>query len=280
MHLDSKEKKIKIFENISSIDLYPVQFGAEACSSTHSVPFSKFRNYILHYIVSGSGYIHIEEYGYEVKLSTGQGFLIAPDMISSSRSDVKDTWKYYWIEFNGIKAKKYITQGGLGERQQIYQVINQDAHGEIIVAFDKLLTNTSQSETAILGLTYILLNQLIHASSKVSSWEENSGKNFYIREAVKFINENYNKGIIIEDIANHCNLNRAYLTKLFKEELGITPSKFLTKVKLSYGCDLLEQTNLSIKEISEELGYANQFVFSSTFKKNFNISPTKWRNQK
>ena len=52
-------------------------------------------------------------------------------------------------------------------------------------------------------------------------------KDFYIREAISFIEQNYAHAITVEDIASFCNLNRSYLGKLFRDELNQTPQQLI-----------------------------------------------------
>lgn len=52
-------------------------------------------------------------------------------------------------------------------------------------------------------------------------------KDFYAREAVSFVEHNYQNDITVEDIAAFCNLNRSYFGKIFKDVLSVTPQEFL-----------------------------------------------------
>lgn len=98
-----------------------------------------------------------------------------------------------------------------------------------------------------------------------------------ISEAVRYIRENYAKAVSQEEVADKCNISTAYLSKLFKEELGIGFTEYLTKVRLEESEKLLADTTLTIKEVAVTVGYPDEKYYSRLFKKNTGIKPTEYR---
>lgn len=98
-----------------------------------------------------------------------------------------------------------------------------------------------------------------------------------ISEAVSYIHENYAKPVSQEEVAEKSNISTAYLSKLFKEELGIGFAEYLTQVRLEESEKLLAGTTLSIKEIAAAVGYPDEKYYSRLFKKNTGIKPTEYR---
>jgi hypothetical protein len=64
---------------------------------------------------------------------------------------------------------------------------------------------------------------------------------------------------------------------LFKLATGYTPNDFLIRIRIHRACELLRETDLSIKEISAALGYDDQFYFSRVFKSVSLVSPREYR---
>lgn len=168
---------------------------------------------------------------------------------------------------------------GFTDTQLIYTPRTDNIIEEIAHIFADTLETNVNNEYLLLGNLYQLLDALIQNSSQQISDTRNEISNVYIRRAIDYIRDNYQNDISVADIANHCNLNRNYFTRLFKAELNLTPSQFLIKYRLNKAADLLMNTDLSIQCISEEIGYSNQFNFSATFKKHYNFSPFDWRNK-
>lgn len=98
-----------------------------------------------------------------------------------------------------------------------------------------------------------------------------------IQVAVRYIRENYAKQISLEDAAQASNVSGNYLSRLFKGEIGVGFSEFLTQVRLEESEKLLTQTNLSIREIAAMVGYLDEKYYSRLFKKTTGIKPTDYR---
>ena len=81
-------------------------------------------------------------------------------------------------------------------------------------------------------------------------------------------------------MAEYANVSSFYLSRLFKEEKGITFINFLTDRRLEKSRELLNDTNLSIKEITASIGYNDQNYFSRLFKNKYGVSPTEYRSEK
>ncbi|MGO4939669.1 AraC family transcriptional regulator [Fundicoccus sp. Sow4_D5] len=274
-----KRKRIHIYPNSLFVDLYIVQHGHEQCDFSHSFGPILTHNYLFHYIVSGKGRFFQPDNSDGTELTSGQGFLMPPDTICSYSADSDDPWEYYWVEFNGIQAKQSMKLAGFTDTQLIYTPRTDNKIEEIAHIFADTLETNVNNEYLLLGNLYQLLDALIQNSSQQISDTRNEISNVYIRRAIDYIRDNYQNDISVADIANHCNLNRNYFTRLFKAELNLTPSQFLIKYRLNKAADLLMNTDLSIQCISEEIGYSNQFNFSATFKKHYNFSPFDWRNK-
>ena len=93
-----------------------------------------------------------------------------------------------------------------------------------------------------------------------------------------YIQDNYqNNDLCLQDIARFANVSPAYLSALFKKNMNTSISKTITVTRIEAACKYLESSNLTLKEISEKCGYANQYYFSTSFKKHKGISPSGYR---
>lgn len=68
-----------------------------------------------------------------------------------------------------------------------------------------------------------------------------------------------------------------YLGKLFKDEMNLSVSNYITAVRLNRSLVLLNDTDYSIKEIIEQIGFINESSFYKQFKKQFGITPKEYR---
>lgn len=83
----------------------------------------------------------------------------------------------------------------------------------------------------------------------------------------------------MEEVAGYLHLNSSYFSRLFKKVVGETFVKYVVNMKMKRAKELLDLTNESILEISEQLGYENQSYFNKTFKGSEGISPIEYRNR-
>ncbi len=98
-----------------------------------------------------------------------------------------------------------------------------------------------------------------------------------IKRAKEYIKVNYRKSITLEDVARELNISPQYLSKLFKEETGENFIDYLTSIRIRIAKNLLENDELSVKEICYSIGYGDPNYFSRIFKKIVGATPTEYK---
>ncbi len=109
----------------------------------------------------------------------------------------------------------------------------------------------------------------------VKKREERSGD--IIRTARKYIKDHFDKDISLDDVSRVVNISPYYFSKVFKEECGLNFIEYLTNIRIDNAKKLLENSNLSIKEICVSCGYTDPNYFSRSFKKNVGVTPTEYK---
>lgn len=99
-----------------------------------------------------------------------------------------------------------------------------------------------------------------------------------IVEAKEYIQENYsNPELSVEMLCRHLHMSPAYFSTVFKKETGQTYINYLTEVRLGKAVELLNTTDDKTYVIAQKVGYQEQNYFSYVFKKQYGVSPTKYR---
>ncbi|MGN0233742.1 MAG: helix-turn-helix domain-containing protein [Bacteroidaceae bacterium] len=112
----------------------------------------------------------------------------------------------------------------------------------------------------------------------VSKIGVNSEEEALVRQLLKAIENNLdNTEYSVEQLARDVALGRTNLYKRMQTMLGITPNDFIRSIRLKRAATLLSDTNLSIVEISERIGFNTPRYFSSSFKAMFGITPSEYR---
>lgn len=102
-----------------------------------------------------------------------------------------------------------------------------------------------------------------------------------MKRIIDYLKENYSdSNMTAAMVAEHFNLNSSYFSRTFKNTFGIRFSDYLTDLRIGKACSLLTQTDLTLNEIAEEVGYNNALTLSRAFKKTENMTPGTYRNIK
>ncbi len=270
-----------IFPNENFVDLGLYQFGWEQCESAHSFGPATRNHYLFHYIISGMGTLMADDskgvtQTYSVK--SMQGFMIFPNQITTYIADKNLPWEYVWVEFDGLRVKSILESAGFTSDSPIYHARSKDLREEMMHEMLYMTQNRNSSPFHLIGHLYLFLDYLTRSSASTHIQQGSQLRDFYIHEALHFIEHNFQNDISVEDIASVCGLNRSYFGKIFKEAVGKSPQDFLLNYRMAKAAELLKLTQLSIGDISNAVGYENQLHFSRAFKNIYKESPRAWRN--
>lgn len=265
-------------ENFIDLGLY--QFGWEHCDPAHSFGPAARNHYLFHYIISGTGTLYTTASNgitntHQIK--NGQGFMLFPGKICTYVADNKIPWEYVWVEFDGLRVKETIELTGLRPDQPVYKALYKDIAETMKEEMLYIVNHKDESPFHLIGHLYLFIDSLVRSSTPAQIGKENSLRDFYIKEALSFIEQNFQNNISVEDIAAACGLNRSYFGKIFHENMGKSPQEFLIAYRMTKAAELLKLTELSIANIGNAVGYPNQLHFSRAFKNVYGVSPRKWR---
>lgn len=140
-------------------------------------------------------------------------------------------------------------------------------------SFSVISTKTDFTE-----LKEYVLQALLEYISVIISAKEHK-ENPIIKKVCEYIYNNTEKDISLEQMADYANVSSFYLSKLFKEERGVTFVNYLNDTRLEKSRDLLKTTQLSIKEITAAVGYNDQNYFSRIFRNKYGVTPTEFRSE-
>lgn len=271
-----------IFPSDNFVDLMLYQCGWEKCESGHSFGPTTRNHYLFHYVVNGKGTLLANgprgtENTFQIK--GGQGFLIFPGQITTYFADKDSPWEYTWLEFDGLKVKEALDLTELTKDSPVYSTNDRRAADCLLSEMNYISHNRDESPFNIIGHLYLFLHYLTASCHRANAVRSTKLSDFYIREAINFIEQKFSTDISVEDIAGQVGVNRSYLGKIFKSSLGKSPKEFLISYRMSKALELLKNTELSIADIGQAVGYENQLHFSRAFKNVYNMSPRKWRNE-
>lgn len=271
-----------IFPNETFMDLTMIQFGREKCVPSHSFGPAKRNHYLFHYVLSGSGMLMAENSAgtiHTYHIDEDRGFMIFPNQTTTYVADSDEPWEYIWIEFYGLRSKAIVDATGLSPDRPVYNSRSGELGKNMKNEMLYIIENRNMPPLNLIGHLYLFLDLLMRSAPKPSVPKGSKLRDFYIHEALAYIEDNYGNSISIEDIAAACGLNRSYFGKIFKDVIGKNPQEFLLNYRMIKATELLKHSRLSIGDISFAVGYDNQLHFSRAFKKLYGLSPRNWRNE-
>lgn len=114
------------------------------------------------------------------------------------------------------------------------------------------------------------------ADSAVASSEDSSSISA-AQKLLDYIDQNYHQEISLGELASMVYLNTKYISDLFKKEYSITITDYIAKKRMEEAQQLLLDTDFSIIEVSDQVGYHDAKYFSKLFKRYHGISPAQYR---
>ncbi len=126
-------------------------------------------------------------------------------------------------------------------------------------------------------LKSLFIDFLFRVRTKLDEqYEKNLGE--IVANVLNYINNNFSKEeITLQEISKNMNVSYHYLSKIFKDEIGKSFVEYLTELRMGKAMQLLNNPNISIKEIAQSVGYNDPNYFSKAFKKVTGLSPTEYR---
>jgi two-component system response regulator YesN len=106
-----------------------------------------------------------------------------------------------------------------------------------------------------------------------------NSKNQYVRKIARYLMDNIETELSMNDLAARLYLSKNYLGELFKQETGISVAEFVNRSKVRRAGVLLLETDLKWYEIAIKLGFNNIEYFTKIFKKKMGVTPQNFRVQ-
>jgi len=96
-------------------------------------------------------------------------------------------------------------------------------------------------------------------------------------DVVRFISESYAKKIAVGQLAKKAHLSESQFTRRFTELFGITPARYLTRIRINAACGLLTRTDFDLTAIAERCGFHDASHLSKLFKSQMGVTPGEYR---
>ncbi len=237
-------------------DINPLSIGEQTCAPRYTYGPCMLNHVLIHYVVRGCGRVYKEGICYEVH--AGEAFLIFPDEVVTYMADDADPWYYQWVSFNGALSERFCT----------LPTVIPFPSDSIRKMLD--LVEENQAEYRIAGLLFELYAAL---------FGQKPAHRGYVNDVKDCIHALYMYPLQVEKIAAKLNLNRRYLSRIFREQTGKTVQEYLITVRMETAQRCLEN-GCSVEQAANLSGYEDVSGFSKLFKKRYGKSPLEWKKER
>ena len=220
----------------------------------------------IEFVQRGAGVINADAQSFEV--GEGDSYFLQSGQNQHYYSHKDNPWTKYWVNISGPLAEKLID--GFNLRYHIYyKNLNIMEHLCNIIDMAK---NSSDDSTSymICELTKIF-GKMYSSITSVAASDDIAGK---MRQ---YLDINAGKKFAIKDLCEYVSRSESQTIRIFRQRYGITPYAYHMSKKTELAKSLLRGTNLSIKQIAYNLGFADEYYFSNAFKKQAGMSPGNFR---
>jgi len=227
----------------------------------------KRKGYTIHFNINGKGYFNGNP------LKKGQGFLVYDGMYAEHRADPQSPWELMWITLSGDSAERIFKSYNSDPDTNIF---NFDFNNFMEDVLNKLRT-TESTFVDSLELLNMFLSIHCNCMKTSSHYIRKTASEIYLGSALKYIKNNIYRNINVDDLISFIGVSQPYLYKIFKTATGMSPKQYIINSKLELAKNMLLNTDMTITEIANSVGYEDVLAFSRMFASKEKLSPRSWR---
>jgi AraC-like DNA-binding protein len=230
---------------------------------------------IFIYCAEGRGWCEITGRRHEV--ARNQLLVIPAGTPHTYGAGPEQPWTIHWFHAMGTNLPHYLDRLGVSSARP---VVSLGGDPQLFSLFADLLEGLQHGFAPIHliyaahTLTHLMGLVLRH---KEEFWPGESSGRERIEKSIVFMTSHLRERLTVASLAAVANLSRSHFTTLFHRVTGYAPLNYLNHLRMQRAVELLSSTNWSIKQISDHLGFLDQFYFSRAFTKMHNHSPSEHR---
>ncbi len=230
--------------------------------------------YQVNYITDGEGVYENRRGRYRIK--PGSLLITRPGDWHRYRPKKTVGWVEHYVGFAGQIADQLFDRPWFRQKNAVVHIGNRE---EIIDTYYKIFEFVIEEKPGYQQVSAGMVMKLLGFIVSLDKQKDFSGKRVekIIQDACFMIRENVESGMDFQDFAQKNNIGYSYFRKMFKKYTGVPPGQYHLELKILRAKEMLLYTNMSIKEISYELGFQSIFYFSRLFKSKLGISPSEIR---
>lgn len=246
----------------------PVDVGMHACPPGHS-PRARVRRYwLLHFVGKGKGIFRNEKAIYEI--TSGMCFIIRPKEVTFYQADAEEPWHYGWVGFTADYVPQCLKDNDVLHvpfLAPLFEELEQN-----IDRYNSEIGENGGKEAYLAGkITEIMLRLELHFARPAETKAQSE-----MRVVKNHIDTHLSSALTVQALAEQFHLSSVYLSRRFKEIIGLSPQNYIVERRLQEAAVLMTERAFSPTAAADAVGYTNIYLFSRMFKSRYGVSPREY----
>lgn len=232
------------------------------------------RQNVLIYCIQGEGWYQVQDQKYSVK--PNQLFILPAHLSHKYGTSNQNPWTIYWLHFTGGQAGCFLEFLYKNDNYSPLTVVPneerfrlfEDIYSHLIMSFN--LDNIIYANNCL----YHFLVSFRESVYKHAITEEQGD---VVQQSIEFMKGHLDQKFTLQQLAEQVGLSASHYSAIFRQKTQNSPVNFFMFLKIQWSCQLLENTNLRVKEIAHQIGFDDQYHFSRVFSQFIGLSPQQFR---
>lgn len=251
--------------------IYLQEAGASKTNKANTNARNHMNSYLFFIVEEGNGTLTYKAETFHMKKGTC-AFIDCQE----AYSHFSDNWTISWIHFIGANLpeiyQKYRERNG----KAVFHSKNESAYRKLIEEIFQIANSDDYIKDMAI---YSKIIEVLHLIMSETVYDDVSGKNqkYNIKEIKFYIDAHFTETLSLAHLSQQFFINKFYLTRLFKENYGLTINSYILEKRITKAKELLRFSDKEIETIASECGFKDPNYFSRTFKKIEGISPKEYK---
>ncbi|MCF0055900.1 AraC family transcriptional regulator [Dyadobacter sp. CY356] len=209
-------------------------------------------------------------------IEAGTAFLLFPGVWHRYRPSEQTGWEEFWVGFKGSYADYLMEQSCFQSDKPLIQIGFNSELLQVLTHLVDTVRFSSDSCGTLSSCLTIQVLALLYASAIMKNPEQSQRYQLILHAKFR-IQEYEQSNMDLEELAKELNVSYVWFRKEFKRIVGTSPGQYHLSLRIKRARQLLSETDLSIGNISDQLGFDSDFHFSKIFKQKVGFSPANYR---
>lgn len=239
----------------------------------HSVPHTH-NHTELFFIVSGKGQFLIEDQIFPVDVNNL--VIINPNVSHTEDSLNAQPLEYIVLGIDGVELATSANSNGQ------FCILDHFSSVEISSCLRNILRemelkNTGYEDICQAYMEILIIRLMRNTALSVQTEPQGISSNRQCAAVKRYIDMHFKEPLTLAHLSEEAHMNKYYLSHAFKQEYGISPINYLIYRRINESKYLLTETDLSMSQIAQLLGFSSLSYFSQSFRKTQGVSPMEFR---